>query len=330
MLLAANQLLSSMTYVARADVPQREKELYRKRDTASSRGEYPLMWYRVSVDQVSPDIIRDTNYDLVDGQVMITWRDIQSWIWQRMQAAASKYVKRIYHNFRILPVKNELMVPYVAENHHLLRRVVLSPFILDIRAQEERLRQERLKARATLFFNGDLSKAAAMDACSSIEGLVEVAKRMFPLCMAKHVWAAVTHGEHPKNFSRLAISLFLLEAGYEFAEVDNVIQMLYSMDLKYLRRRFAGGKWDKAAYKLVHGNNVEALSKQVSENFFSFYFFYFFLDPRRSCGGLWMHQAHWQGLQGSRPRMSLCKDGIRCTWQRAESALILVRIWRRH
>ena len=103
------------------------------------------MWYRVPVDQVNPDIIRDTNYDIVEGQVMITWRDIQSWIWQRMQMAASKYVKRIYHNFRILPTKNEVRVPYVPENAALMRRIALSPFILDIRAQEERLRQERLK-----------------------------------------------------------------------------------------------------------------------------------------------------------------------------------------
>jgi DNA primase large subunit len=131
--------------------------------------------------------------------------------------------------------------------------------------EEEADKQERSRRRAQL---SSSPGAVAPEDVSDVEGLLAVAKRLFPLCMSQIIRDAIVFGRHPKHGARTALVMFLLECGYSTGEINRVMFLLYSADQRYTNQIAAKRckPWDYDAYSKDFGPQVKALHETVIKN----------------------------------------------------------------
>lgn len=230
------------------DPGDRERTLYSSRYDAGTS--VPDIWISVPVKQVGRRIAEDPEYDVDKGRVIITHRDFLCWAWTRYELAANELIKRVNRGRHHERGRDS--------NVGAMLSVVLSPLEDAIKLEGEIEAAIRLKRR--MEEQGEDGNAMTLYDSGAPASLLELARQYFPPCMARHIWKALLHTQHPKNESRLSLVKFLLEAGYDVTEVERVMYLLYEADSKW-----HGGVWNEATFKREYGGQVKQLHTSVIE-----------------------------------------------------------------
>lgn len=245
---------------AREDVDEREIALYRLRHPS---GPLPKLWYQVSASDVGPAVMGSVAYDVEHGRVMVTHREFPTWVWQQMETLTCHAMKewrfsRLFQRSRAM-----LKVP-----SHI--RIMMWHGLDEAMNLLNLVKENSLIATAigsggggggkhNQFYGGDVRP---LQDATSREALLHLAHTRFPPCMAQHVWEAFSNGNHPENFSRVSLSMFLLSAGYGIQEVDNILYMLYGADATLINKKY-NGTWNEGNYKRENGGNVKGLKRSL-------------------------------------------------------------------
>jgi hypothetical protein len=227
------------------DPGEREKQLYCMRLPGGTittpalieEDEYPNLWMSVPETHAGKEVVGSAMYDVDEGRVILTYRDMFQWAWTRMDTEFRTVTARMLEERteRVARVLSDEKAKHV---HMMLAHMHSAASREDARdnAALEALRLARL---------GDMGVSGGADGLS----LARV-KQTFPPCMGRIVKDAFVHKTHPKHRSRVALVKFLLEAGYGVEDVDKLIYDMYEADRDYVYNQH-DGRWDQEAYNSV-------------------------------------------------------------------------------
>jgi hypothetical protein len=236
-------------------VNPREKDLYRQRNPS---GPMPSLWIRVHVSTVGPDIARSPLYDVADGHVYLTYKDFAPWIWHQMEHHAEEYFRKNHHA-HVTKQKPEVVTSTRFENIPFMVSYLLT------KANEKFAQQDKSgRGRGVPLFGA----AVAPENVTDVEGLIEVAKHKFPLCMSQIVRDALVYGKHPKHGARTSFVMFLLTCGLEKDAVNRIMYLLFAADEKFVTHWMStkGKQYDKIEYDKDFGLQVKSLHERVVVN----------------------------------------------------------------
>jgi hypothetical protein len=203
---------------------------------------FPTQWTVVPFLNMPPSMLGNPNWDVRDGGVHITYRDFTPWAWYQMVRATDDMNRRI-HVARWDDVLGSDRLQWDQD-----MRDFLTPFL----GQCQQLRdQEREAIRLAQAHYVD----ATLPSVSTSEEMLQAVKHRFPLCMMQHFWAAFSQGRHPKHESRVALAMFLVEAGYNVQQINGIMYTLFTLDSEFTGRYGVNG-WNDPVYHKKFGVQV--------------------------------------------------------------------------
>jgi hypothetical protein len=236
---------------AREDVDEREIQLYRMRHPS---GPLPKLWYQVRASDMGPTIMDSVAYDVECGRVMVTHHEFATWAWQQIEALTNHAMK-------------EWRFSRLFQHSRAMRKIPTHIRIMMRDGLQDATRELNLVKEGTSIVSAGIERQygggdVRLEDATSREALLQMARKRLPPCMAQHVWEAFSNGKHPENFSRVALSMFLLSAGYSVQEADSVVYMLYGADATLINKKY-NGTWNESGYKRENGGNVKGLKRSL-------------------------------------------------------------------
>lgn len=251
--LVNNKLLGRFGGGSNTPPDKREEMLYRRRNPG---GALPGLWLNVPMKDI-PSLIGNPAYDVDKGHMIITYREFGLWAWSKILRLARDVMK--HHNanredFSRSVLDKDFRSAMVFQDHTArITRAMTS--------MEEADRERRQGARKrTIGPDGTVVEGTAI---GSIEQLRITAAAHFPLCMARHVWAADIKSSRPRNLSRVSFVSFLLGAGYTSSEVQDAVFVLYQQDTGY-SGQFPHG-WTRDAFYKVYGKEIPQMQERIQQ-----------------------------------------------------------------
>lgn len=208
----------------------------------------PLCWASVPFGSMPASIMGRPHWEVRDGLVAITFRDFVPWAWHQMLKATDELNRRIH----VLRWDDELEADRIREDRDM------GDFVGPFLAQCYHMRDEERAAARQAHAN---QVQATLPSLASTEEMLQGIKSRLPLCMLQHFWLAFEKGQHPKNASRVTLAKFLLEAGYDVKQVDDLMFGLFSLDRSFVNR-YGNGGWNDAAYHKKFGGQVVAMQRK--------------------------------------------------------------------
>ena len=230
----------------------------------------PSTWVRVPFSSMPPSAMAKPEWDVNDGEVIITFRDYVPWVWHQMVQAADDMERRIH----VSRYDDVLDMDRLTADQDMLG------FIGPLLGQCQKMRDEE---RTAMRLAQETRVQATLPPIGQVEDLLKAVKSRMPLCMLQHFWLAFERGKHPKNASRLSLAKFLLEAGYDVQQVrlapsisldqrtnprkqvDGIMFGLFSLDAEFMQRYGANG-WNEGTYHKKFGVQVVHLHSKVVVN----------------------------------------------------------------